>query len=85
MIVVAYFQYDTQSSNIKICTTKEDAKEWLYQRWAYKLSPKECELYPIQTLEEVCQIFRECGHGESSGVIIEYVDTTEEIEKNNHK
>lgn len=37
MIVVAYFNYDTQRSDIEKFMNKDDAKKWLYDRWGFLL------------------------------------------------
>lgn len=41
MIVVAYFNYDTGRSDIEKFDNKDQAKEWLYERWGFILENKE--------------------------------------------
>lgn len=37
IIVISYFHYDTQMSDIEIFNNKNSAKEWLYNRWSWIL------------------------------------------------
>jgi Mor family transcriptional regulator len=37
MIVIAYFHYETQRSDIEMFNDEENALKWLYDRWSYIL------------------------------------------------
>ena len=37
MIVIAYFNYDSQSSNIEKCADHDAAHQWLFDKWGYLL------------------------------------------------
>lgn len=37
IIIISYFHYDTQMSDIEIFNNKNSAKEWLYNRWSWIL------------------------------------------------
>ena len=41
MIVIAYFHYDTQRSDIEKFDDKDTAHKWLYDRWGYLLEDDE--------------------------------------------
>jgi len=40
MIVIAYFHYETQRSDIDKFIDKENAKNWLYEKWGFLLDQK---------------------------------------------
>ena len=65
MIVIAYFHYDTQRSNIEKFTDRDTAKTWLYNRWGFLLEDDEIP----NTLHELIDLFVN-----EYGVVIEMME-----------